>query len=197
MHITIISMADENQDDNAVRSQIEASLQDYYAVHRDEVRRSLEISTGYYEKLATFDAGSIAILVTVGLAILNKSDLNRLSHGLLIVIVCFWVSLLTAICHNYLLLWSAKLDAAYSKDEFVKHIVKTMLRHPWPIDGLASQMLKPIEEASLVDPLNNQKKTTAWKRRCEAIAIGVGIVATASFVFGYSLVVVGAFKIWL
>lgn len=87
------------------------------------------VSTAFYDKLAALNAGSIAIAVSVGVTILNKQELRHLSHGLLGLILCFWLSLLTAIFHNFLLLWSAKLDADYASDEFVKDTLKTMFRH--------------------------------------------------------------------
>ena len=56
--------------------QFEAGIKEPYKEHEDEKRRSLEISSGFLDKLAALSAGSMAVSASITLAIVVRSDVH-------------------------------------------------------------------------------------------------------------------------
>jgi len=190
-------MTDGNPDEVELPPELETGVLEDYKVHQIELRRSAEISAGFYEKLAALNAGSMAISVSVGLVILTKQDLRQFSHGFLVLILCFWLSLFSAIVHNFFLQLGAKLDAAYSSQQFIRSTLKRLLRHSEINSGVDSNDLKKLEKELQREPLRRQGTTTKRKRWLESIATVAGFISVISFLAGYTLVVFGAVQLWL
>lgn len=175
---------------------MEAGVIDDYKVHQTELRRSADFSAGFYDKLAALNAGSIAVSVSVGLVILTKQDLRGFSHGFLALILCFWLSLVSAIVHNVFFLWNSKLDVAYSAQEFIKKTFKRLLRHVEPTSGVDGSDLKKLGKDLQEAPLQRQRTATTRKRWHEATAKVAGFASVTMFLLGYTLVALGAVKLW-
>jgi hypothetical protein len=190
-------MTDENHDDEVLDPELKVKVLERFKLLKEERGRATVIITAFYDKLAALNAGSIAIAVSVGLTILNKQELRHLSHGLLCLILCFWFSLLTAILHNFLLLRSAKLDAAYASDEFIKNTFEMMFRRVQLVPGTDPKEWKQVKGFAQEEPIRKQRITTARKRRCESAATVVAILSISCFFLGYTLVVIGAWRLWL
>ena len=189
-------MTDVKTHEDALPPELVAGVLEDYKVHQIELRRSMEISAGFYDKLVALNAGSIAISVSVGLVILNKQDLRQLSHGFFFLILCFWLSLFSAIVHNYLFRWSAKLDVSYSSQEFIKKTLKRQIATIEPTSGVNGSDLKKLENELQQNPIERQRTTTTCKRWLERIADLAGYVSIITFFVGYTLVVYGAYKLW-
>jgi hypothetical protein len=186
----------DNDDDDGLTPEVEAEILEHSKVLKEERSRAGEISTAFYDKLAALDAGSIAIAVSVGITILSKQDLHYLSHGLLVAVLCFWLSLLTAIAHNFLLLRSARLDVVYAGYEFIKNAFRTTSQHVPIPPGITAKQWKQIQGSVREEPIKKQRVATARKRRNESIARVVGIISITCFFIGYTLIVIGAWRLW-
>jgi hypothetical protein len=67
-----------------------------------ERRRNLEVRASFYDKLSALDAGSIALAVSAGIALLGKlesriSSLHSNLSWLSIIVLFLWMSLISAI----------------------------------------------------------------------------------------------------
>ena len=114
-------------------SELEAEFLEGYKEYEAEVRRSIEISSGFYEKLSALDAGSIAIAVSVGMAIAANPTFRSFApfsivHWLIATIILLWTSLITSVLHNFLSLRVARLDAAYSEIQYIRNLMKKGLK---------------------------------------------------------------------
>jgi hypothetical protein len=104
-------------DDNVLtREQSERLLkviEEHHKVQEDDNRRSLGISTGFFEKLATLDAGSIAVSASIIVAILLKPELRESTRGIVdeivVVVLLLWTSLFSSIVHNFVAVRVANL----------------------------------------------------------------------------------------
>src|SRR5471030_2194982 len=85
-----------------------------------ERRRNLEVRASFYDKLSALDAGSIAVTVSVGIALISKPD-SRFgsvhSHlsWLLWIAGFLWVSLICSVGHNSIFVKIARLEAEHTK----------------------------------------------------------------------------------
>lgn len=110
-------MPDEiNDPRNAWIDKQRASADEALQKSENERRRNLEVRASFYDKLSALSAGSIALAVSVGIALLGKSespissmhsDLSWLS----VIALLLWISLICAIGHNYLIIKIARLEA--------------------------------------------------------------------------------------
>jgi hypothetical protein len=85
----------------------EVAIEEPYKEHEKERRRSVEISAGFFDKLSTLSAASIAVSASIILAIAVKSDVHSgatqiVVRDLLTIAFLLWASLLLAIFHNFL-----------------------------------------------------------------------------------------------
>jgi ABC-type multidrug transport system fused ATPase/permease subunit len=110
-------MTDENDDLKKARvDELKASADDAKEKFEKEHRRSLEVRASFFDKLSALDAGSIAVAVSVGIALLGRPE-SRISsmHSNLswVAVIAFflWVSLICAIGHNSIYVKIARLEA--------------------------------------------------------------------------------------
>jgi len=93
------------------------------------VRRSLEISAGFFDKLSVLNAGSIAVAASVTIAIIARPDLissqfRSIVHGLVVIVFLLWASLICAVIRNFLSAIIAVFDAKYSDIEIVRRATR-------------------------------------------------------------------------
>jgi len=190
-------MIDENHDEE-LNPELLAKVRSYYPTLEKERRRSKEISAGFYDKLAALNAGSIAISVSVGLAILTKQELRQFSHGLFALVLCFWLSLLTAIFHNFFRHHlTAKLDATYAGQEFIRNTIQAPMELSGADQNVMKQAREVMAEVLRQGPIAKQGVTMRQKRRLESVATVLGWLSVGSFLAGYTLVLIGAARLWL
>ena len=70
---TVQTTIDKVIADRAKIEKLKASTEEVKAEANLELRRSLELRASFYEKLAALNAGSIAVAVSVGVALLGKA----------------------------------------------------------------------------------------------------------------------------
>jgi hypothetical protein len=95
-----------------------------------ELRRSFEISTGFIDKISVLDAGSIAVLASVIIAITARSDLSpcqlrQIVDGLVVIAFLFLLSLVSTVVHHFLAVGIAKSEAKYSEIDFHRKMIRS------------------------------------------------------------------------
>jgi hypothetical protein len=174
-----------------------------FEAHTNEIRRSIEISTSFYEKLSALVAGSIAIAASVAVSIsarpgLHSPSLREMSDWFALVIALLWVSLMCAVIHNFVLVRFARAEATYSSMEFQRAILRRGM-------ALAVELTPPqdkvqvqqLEEALHENPHREQARIAKRQRLLHAWAIRLGYISTFSFLAAYTLVVVCMGDVWL
>jgi len=185
-----------------VQEKFRADLKQDWQEHEREFRRSLEISAGFYEKLVALDAGSIAVAASLGIALVAKPQLqfgpvHAIAHWLVLVTVFLWLSLLCAVFHNFAVVGIAKLDAAYSEDDFVRRIVRRSLTLARDISSEESKpYLDEIFEKAQHEPFSKQERNVKRRRTLHRCATVLGYFSMASFLLAYTLVVYCVAHLW-
>jgi len=183
-------------DEDSIPHDFEEGLLADSEILQEHLRKNLAVRNSFYDKLATLSAGSIAVCISVGLALSSKGRPPQISHGLVYLVGAFWVALLTSVGHNALLVWSARLDARYQQDELVKKIVLRSTRYPW---NYSADMLKQLEKVGqkAIEPISEtQKKRLVRKTYCEGAAEVLGIVSVLCFLSGYTIALFGVIGLW-
>jgi len=164
-----------------------------------EKRRSLEVSSGFFDKVAALSAGSIAVSASIILSVTAKPNVDPCStrnivHDLLLIAVLLWASLLLAIFHNFLAAQIAKLDAAISESEFQQKLATILFSY-------STQTVDEATAAKAEDMVLKQespKLTRNVKQRefLYPFANWVGHLSIVAFVIAYTLVVVYLRHLW-
>ena len=107
--------------DRAKMDELKASTEEVKAKANQELRRSLELSASFYDKLAALSAGSIAVAVSVGGALFAKAApqstfLHSNLNWLVAVVSFLWLSLICALGHNGLFIKVARLEAQRAEE---------------------------------------------------------------------------------
>jgi hypothetical protein len=102
--------------DRAKIEKLKASTEDVETEASQQLRRSLELSASFHEKLAALNAGSIALAVSVGVALLGKAAphsafLHSNLNWLVAVAFFLWFSLICEFGHNALFIKVARLES--------------------------------------------------------------------------------------
>jgi hypothetical protein len=176
-------------------------VKEAYKEHEKEFRRSVEISTGFYEKLSALDAGSIAAAVSIGIALIVRSQLqpgslHAIAHWLVVIVFSLWLSLVCAVIHNYAVVDIAKLEAAYSEDEFTRTIVRRSLAMVRGDSAEHESLIDQLEERAQQEPRQQQQhnvKRRQTQHRCVTI---LGYFSMGSFLAAYTLVMVCVVRLW-
>lgn len=185
-----------------ILSELEPEFKSAVEKHENEARRSFEISSSFYEKLAALNAGSLAIAVSIGIAIVSKPELKssplfQYSHWLIVIIICFWVSLVCAAIHNFIVVGIAKLDADYAEIEFVRTIIRRGLAIVKERSSIADQsQIDLLEEKAQEKPLREQQRNVKLKTRLKLLALFMGFTSMGVFLSAYTLVTVCAARLW-
>lgn len=190
--------------DRAKIEKLKASTEGVEARADQELRRSLELSASFYEKLAALDAGTIAVAVSVGVALLgtgaiHSAFLHSNIDWLVAVAFFLWSSLICAIGHNALFIKVARLESEKAK-EWSKWIglinASTMQSVTGRGDSEGAQMLAKVIGETFHD--RTQMAAMNQHRREQTIlrATVLGYMAVSAFLMAYTLVFACIIRIW-
>jgi hypothetical protein len=190
--------------DQAKIEKLKGSTEDVKAKASQELRRSLELSASFYEKLAALNAGSIAVAVSVGVALFGKTaPHSALTHSNLtwLVAIAFflWFSLICAIGHNALFIKIARLESERAK-EWSRWIGLINASTMQSITGTGNSETAQMLSAHISDTLHDRiQKAAMNQHRTEqtilrAMLLGYGAVST--FLTAYTLVFACLIRIW-
>lgn len=170
---------------------------------KKEARRSREINTSFYEKIFALDAGFIAVVVSVGIALLAKPELRStslraISPSIVVFIIFLWgLSLICAVAHNFVVASIAKLEAAYSEDDFVRTILRESFATARVTDSVETQsVLDQIEEKAQEEPLLRQRRNVEHRECLNSCATALGYASIGSFFAAFALVMFWVGRLW-
>jgi hypothetical protein len=193
-------VTDETVNDPAktAKGKMQLSADEAKKKSETERRRSLEVRASFYDKLSALDAGSIAVTVSVGIALLGKPD-SRFgsvhSHlsWLLWIAGFLWISLISSVGHNSLFVKVAGLEAEQAED-WSKYLGLVSA------SAGASEKVAEIATKYILDTLHDRINKTALKMHHtdQSIyrAIVLGKIAVATFLIAYTLVMVAVIHLW-
>jgi len=170
--------------------------------HEDERRRSLEISAGFFEKLAALDAATIALAASIILAIVFKPELRAdfthpILHKIFTVLIFLWCSFVLAILHNALIAIIAHLEAAYSETEFVWALMKESLSATKEnVGGLTDEQVGQVEDTLRAQIHPKQRRLIAVKTFLYPTVKVVGGLSILTFLAAYTLIPYFLHKLW-
>jgi hypothetical protein len=183
---------------------LKASTEDVKVEARQELRRSLELSASFYEKLAALNAGSIAVAVSVGAALFGKaaphSPLLHSNLNWLVAVAFFlWFSLISAIGHNAQFIKVARLESERA-DEWSKWIGLINASTMQSITGTGDSETARTLVTLIGDTLHDRSQKAAMNQHrteqtiLRAKVLGFGAVGT--FLIAYTLVFACIIRIW-
>jgi hypothetical protein len=190
--------------DRAKIEKLKASTEDVETEASQQLRRSLELSASFHEKLAALNAGSIALAVSVGVALLGKAAphsafLHSNLNWLVAVAFFLWFSLICAFGHNALFIKVARLESERAA-EWSKWIglinASTMQSITGTRDSEIAQTLNTLISDTLHDRI---QKAAMNKHRTEQTILRarvLGYVSVNTFLLAYTLVFVCIIRIW-
>jgi hypothetical protein len=183
-------------------AKLKASTEDVKAQADQELRRNLEIRASFYEKLTTLDAGSIAVAVSVGIALLSKGTSNSASlHsnlGWLAAIGFFlWSSLICAILHNVIYVRIAHLQAEKASEwaMWIGLINASTMASIAGSPGTGESLSKIIND-TFHDRIQKGAMNQQLTEQSVLRVMILGRVAVTSFVIAYSLIFASILRIW-
>ena len=162
-------------------------------------RRSVEISAGFFEKIAALSAGSTAVLASLILAIANKSDIHTgwaqiVVHHLLLIASALGASLILAVLHNLFAALHARAHANIADFQLTQRII-TLLPQ-FVHDGTTPQVLAQGEDMVLRQMSPKTKRQITWRDSCYVAATWAGGLSIAAFVVAFSLVIIYLWRLW-
>jgi hypothetical protein len=186
----------------ALQDRFEAEVRAAYKEHEKESRRNLEIRTAFCATLSALGAGSIAVAASIGMALTAKpqllsGSLHATAHGLVVITIFLWVSLVCAVTHNFLVVHIAKLESEYSGHEFVRVIIRRALA--MVRDGGAAESLVHLDrltDDAQVQPLSQQQQTVRRREFLHPCATVSAYVSMGSFLAAYTLVAFYVLRLW-
>jgi hypothetical protein len=201
---TVQTTTDKVIADRAKIEKLKAATEDVVTEASQQLRRSLELSASFYEKLAALNAGSIALAVSVGLALFGKAAphsafLHSNLNWLVAVAFFLWFSLICAFGHNTLFIKVARLESARAA-EWSKWVGL--------INASAMQSITRTGESEIAQTLNTHicdtlhdriQKAAMNQHRTEQTILRAGVlgyVAVGTFLIAYTLVFVCIIRIW-
>ena len=196
-------MVDVNDDPrNARLEKLRFSADEATKKSERENRRSFEIRANFYDKLSALSAGSIAIAASVGIALLAKSEAHvGYTHSNLswLVAIAFflWISLISAIGHNYLFAKIARLEAeeARGRSGYLGLISASATAHRFGSQGSAD-----IVDKMLTDSVEERIDAAASRGGRIELSVNrlmfLGQVAVASFLLAYTVVFICVVRLW-
>jgi len=196
-------MSDETMMDamGARRSAQKLRAEEAKADAEAKQRRNHELRLSFYEKLTALDAGSIAVAVSIRIALIGNSEHHGFIHSslswLTAIATLFWASLVCAIGHNYLFVGVSKLEVgqATAMSSFL-----SLMSAQAECRAVGSVELADEVAQALIDSLSNRIKVDALRltkidRRLHQSS-RLGSIAVGAFLLAYSLVLVEVIRIW-
>ncbi|MFZ0629732.1 MAG: hypothetical protein WA399_16945 [Acidobacteriaceae bacterium] len=190
--------------DRAKIDKLKASTEEVKTQANRELRRSLELRASFYEKLAALNAGSIAVAVSVGVALLGKAAphsafLHSNLDWLVAVAFFLWSSLICAIGHNALFIKVARLEAERA-EEWSKWIglinASTMQSIVRPEGSEIGEIVAKQIGDSLHDRIQKAAMNSHRTEQSILRARILGFVSVSAFLIAYTLVFACIIRIW-
>ena len=183
-------------------SGIRLALKEY----EGEFRRSIETSTGFFEKLFALDAALMGVAATVVMAIMARSEyptcpLREAVRGLVVIFNLLGFSLVFAVIHHFLAVHIAANDAAYADVDLtgagMRETFQIALANTPGIGEVATaqaEVVKGMMHQKLVT--EPQKKiVTAKQRKHHCMKIS-GNISIGAFLLAYIFLVYCSCLIW-
>jgi hypothetical protein len=165
-------------------------------------RRAIEVSAGFFEKIAALSAASTAVLASLILAIANKSDIHKrpaktLVHDLLCIAFTLGASLILAVLHNF---FGALLAKAYA-DIFEAQFLLTIITESLPIVRETTPEVNDVTAVQVEEMMRAQinpkiAKLVGLEQGLLMAATWTGRISMAAFVAAFILVMVYLSKLW-
>jgi hypothetical protein len=183
-------------------SGIRLALKEY----EGEFRRSIETSTGFFEKLFALDAALMGVAATVVMAIMARSEyptcpLREAVRGLVVIFNLLGFSLVFAVIHHFLAVHIAANDAAYADVDLtgagMKETFQIALANTPGVGEVATaqaEVLKGMMHQKLVT--EPQKKIVTAKQRKHRYMKISGHISIGAFLLAYFLVAICSWLIW-
>ncbi|HUN86263.1 MAG TPA: hypothetical protein VMU48_17925 [Terracidiphilus sp.] len=190
--------------DRAKIQELTTSTDEVKAQANKELRRSLELRASFHEKLAALSAGSIAVAVSVGVALLGKATphsafLHSNLDWLVVIAFFLWLSLVCAIGHNAVFIKIARLEAERA-EEWSKWIGLINASTMQSVTGSGGSQVAQILVDHIGNTLHNriQKSAMNQHRTEQSIlrATVLGAVGIGSFLIAYTIVFISVIRIW-
>lgn len=165
-----------------------------------EVRlRALDLRASFYEKLIALDAGSIAVAVSVGVALVNRAESSiRAVHPQLSWLLCIAISLaLSLACslaHNSLHVRIAGLEAGRAED-WAKYMALLDVLMLGPKNEGTEALWKDFTNnfhQRVMKAAFNLHHTEQSEYRC----VVLGKIAIWTFLFAYLVALIGLVHLW-
>jgi hypothetical protein len=169
---------------------------------RQQKRRSVEVSAGFFEKVAILSAGATTVLASLILAIANKSNIHTgeaqiVVHELLRIAFILGASLIFAVLHNLFAALVARADAAISEATFLQQIIAESL-------PVVQETSPETNDATLtqVETLIGEQLAPRFKRGlrtssiCYWAATGAGGFSIAAFIAAFVLAMIYLGRLW-
>jgi hypothetical protein len=183
-------------------SGIRLALKEY----EGEFRRSIETSTGFFEKLFALDAALMGVAATVVMAIMARSEyptcpLREAVRGLVVIFNLLGFSLVFAVIHHFLAVHIAANDAAYADVDLtgagMRDTFQIALANTPGVGEVATaqaEVVKGMMHQKLVT--EPQKKiVTAKQRKHHCMKIS-GNISIGAFLLAYIFLVYCSCLIW-
>jgi hypothetical protein len=164
-------------------------------------RRNRELRLSFYEKLTALDAGSIAVAVSIGIALIGKSEPHGFIHSnlswLTAIASLFWASLVCALGHNYLFVRVSKLEVEQATA--MSNFLALVSSHA-ECRAVGSVEVADAVAQAIIDSLSNRMKVdvvraTQIDRRLHQSS-RLGSIAVGAFLLAYSLILIEVIRIW-
>jgi hypothetical protein len=165
-------------------------------------RRSVEVSAGFFEKIAALSAGSTAVLASLILAIANKYDIHAgwaqiLVHHLLLIAFALGASLILAVLHNFFAALVARIDAAIADSQLLQKIIAESL-------PLVHETTPEVNDATVTqaEEIMHAQMSPRFNRQLKArsifymVATWAGSLSMTAFIVAFSLVTRYLWQLW-
>ncbi|HWG21830.1 MAG TPA: hypothetical protein VG225_14965 [Terracidiphilus sp.] len=165
-------------------------------------RRSVEVSAGFFEKVAALSAGSTAILASLILAIANKYDIHAgwtqiLVHHFLRIAFALGASLILAVLHNFFAALVARADAAIAESQLLQRIIAESL-------PFVHETTPQVNDATVtqVEEMMRAQMSPQFRRQLKSrtifytTATWVGSLSMVAFIVAFSLVIKYLWQLW-
>ena len=183
-------------------SGIRLALKEY----EGEFRRSIETSTGFFEKLFALDAALMGVAATVVMAIMARSEyptcpLREAVRGLVVIFNLLGFSLVFAVIHHFLAVHIAANDAAYADVDLtgagMRDTFQIALANTPGVGEVATaqaEVVKGMMHQKLVtEPQKKIVTAKQRKHRCMKIS---GNISIGAFLLAYLFLVICSWRIW-
>jgi hypothetical protein len=195
-------MEDQSAPKNEYLEKLEASSNEAKRLSMETHQRHLEVRAGFYEKLAAISAGSIAVVVSVGIALAGRTDsITASSHarlGWLVAIATFlWLSLVVSIAHNLIYVEITRLQAEVAQEgSFIQSYLTGALAAHLSGSEQRIKVMDGLMKHSFSERLTKVTKKTLRLVFSMKFVRVIGYAATTSFLIAYTLAFCWFFRIW-